>query len=61
MYWRQESIRLQTTEPTIRHKSDYDTFYIASKEDALEQIGVAKEIIELVKNYLVQKGMFLER
>ena len=45
----------------IRHKSDYDTFYIASKEDALEQIGVAKEIIELVKNYLVQKGLLLER
>ena len=45
----------------IRHKSDYDTFYIASKEDAQEQIGVAKEIIELVKNYLVQKGLFLER
>ena len=42
----------------IRHKSDYDTFYIASKEDALEQIDVAREVVELVKNYLVQKGLF---
>ena len=42
----------------IRHKSDYDTFYIASKEDAQEQIGVAREVVELVKNYLVQKGLF---
>ena len=41
----------------IRHKSDYDTFYIASKEDALEQIGVAREVVELVKNYFVQKGL----
>lgn len=42
----------------IRHKSDYDTFYIASREDALEQIGVASEVVELVKNYLVKKGLF---
>ena len=42
----------------IRHKSDYDTFYIASREDALEQIDVAKEVVELVKDYLVQKGLF---
>ena len=41
----------------IRHKSDYDTFYIAGKEDALEQIGVAREVVELVKNYLGQKGV----
>ena len=42
----------------IRHKSDYDTFYIASKEDALEQIGVAREVVELVRDYLVQKELF---
>lgn len=27
-------------------------------KDALEQIGVAKEVVELVKDYLVQKGLF---
>ena len=42
----------------IRHKSDYDTFYIASREDAMEQIGVAREVVELVKDCLVQKGLF---
>ncbi len=36
----------------IRHKSDYDTFYIASKVDTAEQIAVAKEVIELVKKFL---------
>lgn len=32
----------------IRHKSDYDDFYIASKEEALEQISVAGEVLKLV-------------
>ena len=32
-------------------------YYIAGKEDALEQIGVAGEAAELVKNYLGQKGV----
>ena len=36
----------------IRHKSDYDTFYIASKEDASEQVSVAEEVIDLVRKYL---------
>ena len=38
----------------IRHKSDYDTFYIASKDDAAEQIEVAEEVVDLVKNYLLK-------
>lgn len=36
----------------IRHKNDYDTFYIASKEDAAEQVSVAEEVIDLVGKYL---------
>ena len=39
----------------IRHKSDYDDFYIASKEEAVEQIEVASEVVMLVSNYLKQK------
>lgn len=38
----------------IRHKSDYDTFYIASKDDAAEQIEVAEEVVDLVKNSLLK-------
>ena len=38
----------------IRHKSDYDTFYIASKDDAAEQIEVAEEVVDLAKNYLLK-------
>ena len=36
----------------IRHKRDYDTFYIASKDDAVEQIEVAEEVVKLVEKYL---------
>lgn len=35
----------------IRHESDYDTFYIASKEVTIEQIQTAEQIIELVEVY----------
>ena len=38
----------------IRHKSDYDTFYIASRDDAAEQIEVAEEVVDLVKNCLLK-------
>ena len=40
----------------IRHKSDYDTFYIASKEDAVEQVSVAEEVIDLVGKYLFENS-----
>lgn len=35
----------------IRHASDYDDFYIATLEEALEQIEVAEEVMELVEKY----------
>ena len=38
----------------IRHKSDYDDFYIASKEEAEEQIQIAVEICRLVEEYLIK-------
>lgn len=37
----------------IRHKSDYDTFYIASKEEATEQVDIAVYVIELIDKYLL--------
>ena len=36
----------------LREKSDYDDFYIASKEKAEEQIKTAELILEKVKEYL---------
>lgn len=30
----------------IRHKSDYDDFYIASKADTVNQVAIAKEIVQ---------------
>lgn len=35
----------------IRHASDYDDFYIATKEESKEQIMVAKEFILLAEEY----------
>lgn len=35
----------------IRHASDYDDFYIATSEEAGEQISLAEEFIELVESY----------
>lgn len=36
----------------IRHASDYDTFYIASKEITAEQIQVAEKMLELAESFL---------
>lgn len=38
----------------IRHASDYDDFYIATKEESEEQIATADELIKQVERY-VQK------
>lgn len=38
----------------IRHKSDYDSFYLASKEEAAEQVVVAKEVVTLVEKYIIE-------
>ena len=32
----------------IRHASDYDTFYVASKEDTVQQIETADKLIRMV-------------
>ncbi len=35
----------------VRHASDYDTFYIASKEDTIYQVETADELIQLVSDF----------
>ena len=37
----------------IRHASDYDDFYIASKEESEHQIAVAEEFIQLIEEYCI--------
>jgi uncharacterized protein (UPF0332 family) len=39
----------------IRMQSDYKDFYIATKEDAEQQIQNAEQFLEMVKNYLSMK------
>lgn len=36
----------------IRNKSDYNDFYIASKEDAVEQVRNAEEFVRVVDEYI---------
>lgn len=46
--------KLATLQQT-RETSDYDDFYVASKEEAETQCQSAEEIIEAVKKYLMKK------
>ena len=39
----------------IRHASDYDDFYIASREEAERQIMVANEFVQLVERYCMSR------
>jgi uncharacterized protein (UPF0332 family) len=36
----------------IRHLSDYDDFYIASREESERQVAVAEEFVDSVERYL---------
>lgn len=38
----------------IRNKSDYNDFYIASKEDAMDQIIGAKNFIDTMEKYIIE-------
>ena len=40
----------------IRHASDYDTFYIASKTVTAEQIETAKRMLDLAEKYLLEES-----
>lgn len=39
----------------IRHASDYDDFYIATKEKAEEQIKTARELLERIEAYCASR------
>ncbi len=39
----------------FRMSSDYELFYIVTKDQASEQIEKAKEFIEMIKNYLEKR------
>lgn len=39
----------------IRHASDYDDFYIASREESERQVAVADEFIRQVEKYCIEQ------
>lgn len=40
----------------FREKSDYVDFYIVTREESEEQINTAKEIVQLVDNWLKEEN-----
>lgn len=39
----------------IRHASDYDDFYIATKEKAEEQVATARELLQRIEAYCLER------
>lgn len=39
----------------IRHASDYDDFYIATMEEAEEQMATAEELVEKIEEYVLKE------
>ena len=39
----------------IRHASDYDDFYIATREEAEEQMATAEELVEKIEEYVLKE------
>lgn len=39
----------------LREKSDYDDFYIASREKAVEQVETARMVLNEIQDYLSQQ------
>ena len=40
----------------IREKSDYNDFYMASKQESQQQVEIVEELITLVREYLNKEG-----
>lgn len=40
----------------IREQSDYNDFYVASKSESRQQVEIAEELVDLVKQYLEKEG-----
>lgn len=43
-------------EEEIRHASDYNDFYVARKQDAIQQIETAEELVVFIEKYISQNG-----
>ena len=56
-YFTEEVYRLIVKAEQIRNISDYDDFYVASKDEAKQQVENARKLIVKIKKYLVQKNV----
>lgn len=39
----------------IRHASDYDDFFIATRDEAMEQIELAEQLISVIESYCINR------
>ena len=58
-YFDRDDFRRIQSLDRIRTASDYDDFYIASKEDCERQVEEAKLLIKKVKEYLLSQGVMV--
>ena len=54
-FFREKWVEKSGEAEEIRHASDYDDFYIASKEESERQISVADEFIILAEKYCLEQ------
>ncbi|EKC52874.1 protein related to, partial [human gut metagenome] len=40
---------------TVRHNSDYDDFYLITKEETVQQIETAEQLLDAVEIYIEDK------
>lgn len=54
-YFTEEDYRLIVKAEQIRSISDYDDFYVASKDETRQQVENARKLIEKIKGYFSEK------
>ena len=59
-YFTQEDLKKLQGLERIRNASDYDDFYIASKDECRDQVYKAKELIEKVEDFLKEQGILFQ-
>ena len=59
-YFTQEDLKKLQGLERIRNASNYDDFYIASKDECRDQVYKAKELIEKVEDFLKEQGILFQ-
>ena len=55
-FFQEKLVEKISTLALIREQSDYNDFYMASKQESQQQVEIAEELITLVREYLNKEG-----